>query len=134
MTLLAWQHEYTVGIPSVDEEHRELIELINRSYHRLGQRTHSEAIDEFLGEVQSRIARHFAHEERAMREAEYGEYEAHKQNHEELLDQLRELKDRYKIDPNAGRAVLQFRLSTWFGEHFSTFDARLHRQLGPQKV
>jgi hemerythrin len=134
MSLLVWQHEYTVGVPSVDKEHRELIELINRCYRRLGQHTDRASIDAFLDEIQARIGAHFAHEERAMREADYQEYEAHKADHEALLGQLCELKSRYKVDPQAGRAVLQFRLSSWFGIHFSTFDARLHRQLGPQQI
>ena len=54
----------------------------------------------------------------------------YKENHEELLDQLHELMDRFVEDPQSGRQLLEGRLSDWFGGHFSTFDARLHRKMG----
>jgi len=134
MELLSWQPEYTVGIPSADAEHRELIDLINQCYDRLEISNGPGAVEKFLDDIQTHIATHFEHEEHAMHEAEYGEYRAHRKDHEALLMQLGELKDRYVAHPNTGRAVLQYRLSTWFGHHFSTYDSRLHRQLGPQRV
>ena len=64
-----------------------------------------------------------------MRDAGYHEYEAHKEDHEELLDQLRELMDRLVADPDQGFNLLKERLSNWFQNHFATFDARLHGEL-----
>jgi len=65
-----------------------------------------------------------------MREASYAEYEDHKDDHEELLDQIHDLMDSFYADPSKGQALLKSKLSNWFGRHFSTFDARLHKQLG----
>ena len=65
-----------------------------------------------------------------MREACYFEYEDHKNDHEELLDQIHDLMDSYYHDPKAGKKLLKSQLSDWFGRHFSSFDARLHKQLG----
>jgi hypothetical protein len=33
-------------------------------------------------------------------------------------------------DPENGRKLLQESLTNWFGQHFATFDARLHGALG----
>ena len=65
-----------------------------------------------------------------MREAKYAEYDAHKDEHENLLDQLRDMMDDFVDDPGPGKAALQEKLADWFGQHFATFDARLHDQLG----
>ena len=65
-----------------------------------------------------------------MREAAYFEYAAHKEEHEELLDQIRDMMDLFAADPNRGFEVLQEKLADWFEQHFSTFDARLHGNLG----
>ena len=129
MTLLTWKPEYSVGIESVDSEHREMIELINAVYDAIENKKNPQSIEPFLGEVHATISAHFALEERIMRNANYDEFEAHKEDHEELLDEIRELMDRFFDAPEQGLQLLQENLSGWFAGHFSTFDARLHGQL-----
>ena len=130
MTLLQWKPSYSLGIPSVDHEHRELIEMINEAYSHMETGSGPDQIEACLEDIFAAISSHFALEERHMREAKYGEYPAHKDEHEELLDQLRDMMDGFADDPEQGEAILQTRLSDWFGRHFATFDARLHHKLG----
>jgi hemerythrin-like metal-binding protein len=129
MTFLAWKPEYSVGIDSVDHEHREMIELVNALYDEMKNRRDQHSIDQFLGDIHATISAHFALEERVMRQSGYDEYEPHKDDHEELLDQIRDLMDAYADDPDTGLPLLQERLSDWFGTHFATFDSRLHGKL-----
>jgi hemerythrin len=129
MALLTWKPEYSVGIESVDFEHREMIGLLNGLYDELQDRQDADSIEQFLGDIHATISAHFALEERVMRRAEFPEYEAHKNDHEELLDQIRDLMDLFAADPVSGLSELQRELSTWFESHFATFDARLHGQL-----
>lgn len=130
MKLLQWKPEYSVGIASMDDEHREMIELINLVYEELGTHPDNDQIESFLGDIFSAISMHFALEERIMRDANYYEYPAHKADHERLLDEIRDLMDSFAADPKAGTKALQEGLSSWFLAHFSTFDARLHRRIG----
>lgn len=130
MTLLQWKSEYALGIPSVDHEHRELIEQINGLYAHIEGSADAAAIEACLEDIYAGIAAHFALEERHMREAVYDGYRAHKEEHEDLLDQIRDLMDAFADDPAAGQVVLQERLAQWFGRHFATADARLHHHLG----
>ena len=130
MSYLEWKAEYSVGIESMDVEHREMIELINNVYGELEGRRDADAIEDFLGEVHSAISSHFALEERIMREAGYEEYEAHKNDHEVLLDQIHDMMDASFENADTGLEILEGNLSSWFGNHFSTFDARLHGKLG----
>jgi hemerythrin len=129
MTLLTWKPEYAVGIESVDFEHQEMIELINTIYNAIEDKKDLASIEHFLGEVHATISAHFALEERVMRNANYDEFEAHKEDHEELLDQIRDLMDELFDVPENGLQQLQANLSDWFAGHFSTFDARLHGNL-----
>lgn len=129
MALLTWKAEYSVGIEAVDFEHREMIELINELYDEISDRKDLDSIEQFLGDIHAMISAHFALEERVMKRSAYDEYEAHKDDHEELLDQIRDLMDTFFLDPDKGLTLLQNRLSDWFANHFSTFDARLHGQL-----
>ena len=129
MALLEWKPEYAMGVPAVDHEHRELIELINCLFAQLENNTDTEELAGHLGDIHSAIAAHFALEESLMRASHYPEYAAHKEDHEALLDQVRDFMDLFAENPVAGREVLQQRMGDWFTLHFSSFDARLHRQL-----
>ncbi len=129
MTLLTWKPEFAVGVESVDYEHREMLGLINEIYDEMKARRDVASLEQFIGDVHFTISAHFALEERHMRESRYAEYEAHKDDHEELLDQLRAMMDELVTDPEQGFDSLQASLMTWFENHFKTFDARLHGQL-----
>jgi hemerythrin len=129
MQLLQWKPSFSLGVPAVDFEHRQMIRMINEVYGSLADERDAAGVESVLGEIHARISAHFALEERLMREAGYSEYAAHKDSHEDLLDQIRDLMDSYAKDPQAGRLALERGLSDWFGEHFATFDFRLHKQL-----
>ena len=84
---------------------------------------------ELLGQIYSRIAEHFAHEEKIMRNARYPLYEEHKEDHELLLDDLREIMDEVEADGSFDAPALSADLNRWFSDHFHTHDAKLHRVL-----
>jgi hemerythrin len=131
MVLVEWRDEFRVGIPEVDHEHRELIELINTLHAQTVQDGDRDAVLQFLGEVNAKIGAHFALEEKIMRERGYDQLAEHKADHERLLDGIRDIMDDYESNayPDYG-AALSSHLKDWFTEHFKTKDARLHKMLG----
>jgi hemerythrin len=131
MALIEWRKEFETGIAEVDHEHQELVALINQLHAQLGGDAGKETVERFLGEVFARISAHFALEETVMRKHGYDEYQAHKAEHEALLDQIRDIMDDYDAGAyaDAGEA-LATAVRDWFVNHFKTKDARLHRLLG----
>ncbi len=129
MILLTWKPEYSVGVESVDYEHRQMIALINAIYGEMKGRKDVDSLVQLLGDVHAAISAHFALEERTMQQSAYPEYAAHKEDHEELLEQIRAMMDDVRNQPDRGIPILQERLADWFEEHFATFDARLHGKL-----
>jgi hemerythrin len=130
MSLLEWKPEYSVGNTAIDHEHKQMIAQINLLYEQLFDPQDGGNIEAVLGEIHADISAHFALEEHLMREAGYSEYKAHKNDHEDLLDQILDLIDGFYADPKKGQKLLKTELSNWFGRHFSSFDARLHKKLG----
>lgn len=130
MTLLQWRDEFSIGEPSVDHEHRQLISLINEFYDTYLENSSLETRLEFLGETYAMISAHFALEEKLMREFHYDQYEDHKADHEQLLDQLRDIMDAEEDDRGVDDKALGTRLERWFFDHFKDKDARLHGRLG----
>jgi len=129
MTLLEWRDDFRIGIDEVDHEHRELIGLINDLHAALGTERAGERVEEFLGEIFARISAHFALEEKVMQSRRYGELAAHKADHERLLDELRDIMDRQADGAELQDERFAASLGDWFGIHFQTHDARLHRFL-----
>ena len=129
MSLIEWRDEFQVGVPAVDHEHRELIELINRLHDKMLARDSDVTVSDYLGEIYARISAHFALEERMMRDARYDQYAEHKADHEKLLDDIRDIMDDYEDRRRYDEATLAQRLHDWFGGHFKTHDARLHHRL-----
>lgn len=129
MTLLEWKEQYSLGVPAVDHEHRELIDLINALYASVkGPATNVTVID-FLGELYARISAHFALEEKIMRDSHYDQYRDHKTDHERLLDDIRDLMDDYEDGVQVDVEVFGKHLDEWFSEHFRTRDACLHKKI-----
>ena len=135
MPLLAWKESYKLGIPAVDHEHKELIDLINGLYDRLGASPPGDEVMAFLEEINAKIHAHFALEEKVMRGLGYAELEDHKGEHEALLDGIHDIMDRTEagafVDLEAELAPV---LKAWFGNHFATKDARLHHFLKAQGI
>jgi hemerythrin len=130
MKYLEWKEQFSVGIDSVDYEHQNLMDMINTIYAELDDQRDIMEIEKAISDVHAEIAAHFALEERLMRNARYAEYEAHKNDHEDLLDQIRCMMDALASDPEPALDMLNEKLSNWFSGHFATFDARLHSKLG----
>ncbi len=132
MALVEWKDEFKVGIGSVDYEHQQLIGLINNLHASLAGRPTKDAVGRVLGEIHTKIAAHFALEERVMRERRYDQYDDHKADHERLLDEIRDIMERQEADVCFNyETALASELGDWFGIHFRTKDARLHKALGP---
>lgn len=131
MALIDWRTEFETGIADVDHEHRELVDLINALHEQIASNPGKAVIGDFLGEVFAKIAAHFALEETVMRRHGYDEYQAHKTEHEALLDELRDIMDAHAADASVDyAAALSGTVRDWFVGHFKSKDARLHRLLG----
>lgn len=124
-----WRDEFSVGVASIDHEHRELIDLINTIFEHFDGGDVDSVADE-LGETYARISAHFALEEQMMRELGYDQLPDHKTDHEGLLDEIREIMDAFDAGTyEQNKAAFADRLQHWFVDHFKTKDARLHRHI-----
>lgn len=125
---IEWRDEFRTGIGSVDHEHKELIGLVNNVIRLMDGDHDRAAVLDALGDVNAKISAHFALEELLMRQASYVDFAPHKEDHENLLDEIRDIMDAFE---NGGyseqRAEFVSHLTSWFVNHFSTMDSKLHK-------
>ncbi len=131
MRLMNWKDEYKVGIDAIDTEHRELIEAINRLHEELDSPDRKRTVPGFFRRLLVEIKAHFAHEEEFMREHHYAGLGAHKEDHDLLLDELRDIMEAFERSVEIDSVDLSMRLDAWFFRHFHHYDTQLHLALGP---
>jgi hemerythrin len=131
MPLVEWKQSFEVGLPAVDYEHRQMVDLLNEMYDGLREGIEEDRALEFFAEVHAKIAAHFALEERLMAEVQYALFEDHKADHEDLLDQINDIMEDYeKGDYEDHLDKLSVDLEAWFIVHFREKDAILHHAIG----
>ncbi len=129
MPLLEWKEEYGTGVEDVDDEHRDLIDIINRLHDLLLAKDAKLTVPAFFDNLMRGVSAHFALEERIMDESRYPDRDEHRDDHERLLDELRGLKRTFEHAETIDSAELALRLEPWFSRHLATYDLRLHRAL-----
>lgn len=115
--LVEWSEDLSVGIEEIDEQHKILVDLINRMHQAIHQRRGSEVVGSILEELGSYTKLHFTVEESLMRILNYPDYEAHKVQHDKLIEHMRELQEKVV----SGRAAIGFELmhflKVWLTKH-----------------
>jgi hemerythrin-like metal-binding protein len=129
MALLEWKEEYATGIDDVDDEHKDLIDVINRLHELLLADDAKLTVPAFFARLIDGVSAHFALEERIMGESAYPDREAHRADHERLLDEMRDLVEAFRQAEEVDSVDLAMRLEPWFSQHFATHDLRLHTTL-----
>jgi hemerythrin-like metal-binding protein len=129
MALLEWKDEYATGIDDVDDEHKDLIDVINRLHELLLADDAKLTVPAFFARLIDGVSAHFALEERIMGESAYPDREAHRADHERLLDEMRDLVEAFRQAEEVDSVDLAMRLEPWFSQHFATHDLQLHTTL-----
>jgi len=122
MSLISWTDDFSVGVESIDMQHKRLVEMINA----LNDACAKGQVDEVIGKVFNNLAvytkKHFEYEETLFRETGYRDEAAHKQQHAQLIEQVSALKTKLDAGEQAiGDEVLAF-LKKWLTEHIMKED------------
>ncbi len=123
MALIEWTADLSVGIDSVDEQHKKLVNMINA----LNDAMLTNSSDELLGKIFTGLAaytqKHFAYEENMFAEFGYADSEEHKRQHNELIAQVVELKEKFIANPQGTMSAdLMLFLKRWLTNHIMRTD------------
>jgi hemerythrin len=130
MKRIEWKPAYETGIAAVDHEHATLIAAINGLLERTAAGCPDDEAARALGEIHALVQAHFALEERIMRDRRVPGFGAHKNDHERLLDDIRDIMDDVGRDGGGDRDAFAERLHDWFADHFASLDRGLHQADG----
>jgi len=133
--VLEWTTDFELGLAGVDEQHRDLVDLINRLRRCMGHCAGQAELGELLAALEAHTEQHFLLEEQMMAESQFPNFERHRANHEAFVLRLREARRRH-LDG----ALIEFQtlamLRGWLVEHMlradCEFGAYLERRRRPR--
>jgi hemerythrin len=128
MTTFRWKPSLSVGIESIDEQHKELIRRAAAFLDHVEGRSRQD-VGILLSYLRTYALTHFADEEDAMRETGYPGYERHKYQHDRFLADLLDLSRQQEKKRGAGVSPedLGRWIRTWIADHVSRTDMEMAR-------
>lgn len=119
-----WSDTYSVNIPTIDEQHQELVNILNQLFVSVSKREGSKVIAGILDALMDYTQTHFTLEERLMEEAGYPDVESHKLEHKKLIGQLDQLCKKYMLEEKPIYFELLSFLRNWLKQHILGCDSK----------
>ena len=117
MRLLKWSTSNAVSVAEIDDEHKEIFEVVANLQSVLTGGSGPLELRKLTQRLTWCILGHFAHEERLMRASRYGSIGWHKQSHDAARKRVGQFVLRIEQgDANAGLQLVEY-LNHWLHEH-----------------
>ena len=124
MPQMEWNESYSVGITHFDEQHRGIINMLNRLGDAVNTNTEADALSEIISGMMAYAEVHFRDEEKYLETINYPKLKEHKIIHKNFVEGLGDL-GQVLIDqgPSPELAiVLQEKVALWLINHITVTD------------
>jgi len=132
---IVWKPNLSVGIESIDEQHKIWFEKANELFEAGKQQRANEYIVTMFDFLDEYTKKHFRDEEAYMEKIRYPEIEAQKKAHASFVDDLARLKKEYNesggnitVIINANKMIID-----WLTRHISVMDKKIGEYVNNQK-
>jgi hemerythrin-like metal-binding protein len=122
---LEWKKQYSVHVPKLDEDHRQIFELLNQLRDAVYRQSGDRLVPQALEKLNRYALVHLQREELMLRIWEYPAYAEHKAEHDAYLAKVASLKANLERRDISVR-IVNF-LSGWWRDHILTSDKRYAR-------
>ncbi|KJR41421.1 methyl-accepting chemotaxis sensory transducer [Candidatus Magnetoovum chiemensis] len=127
--MMTWKDEYSVGVRKFDEEHKQLILLINKLHAAMKAQVGDHVVSEILTGLIDYTRDHFSGEEEVLNLNNYPEPQktAHFLQHHKLVKQVYDLNENLKLGKGGVTIQVLNSLKKWLNDHIIGID----KQYGP---
>ncbi|MFA5329100.1 MAG: bacteriohemerythrin [Prolixibacteraceae bacterium] len=120
--MLNWNEDYSVGIQSIDNQHKELISLLNRLLEAMKHGEANEVNNQILFDLEKYSLLHFQKEEYFFQKFKFAGSQAHIAEHQSFVKKIAIM----KADLKSGKYVLTIELlqflKNWIEHHILIVD------------
>lgn len=127
---LAWRSEYELGHRLIDQQHRQLVSLINELHAAVLDGRSKATMDKVIDELVKYTRTHFRDEEALFAASDYPDTETHREEHAEFIRKVQSVVGNYHNGTSIlGTDTLVF-LKDWLIKHINGTDRGYARYLG----
>lgn len=119
--LVGWNPSYSLGLAEIDDQHKSLLELINKIWQAIVSRSETAVVLALVEELERYTLAHFAAEETFMRVTHYPAFEEHKLAHQKFVERVAAEKKRAIESGSLSIDLLHF-LRDWLVDHILVAD------------
>lgn len=117
-----WDNSYSVGIDSIDNDHKKLLGLINQLQTAAHYKTDDGMIESIINDLVDYTKYHFTREEGLMQECNYPDLEEHKEQHAAMIKQVDRFIEEYRRDESRTIDDVTQYLKSWLINHINGSD------------
>ncbi len=122
--LMRWDSSLQLGIIQIDEQHKQLVGMINDLHRAMKQRQAMAVTSGILERLVSYTVFHFGVEEKLFQKHGYPELNQHKKVHENLVGKVKEFKEKVEHgDATLSMELMDF-LKDWLATHIKGTDKK----------
>lgn len=123
MPLIEWSHQYSIGIPSIDNQHKRLIGYINQLNVAMANGEASNVLDDIFRGLRNYTQEHFNYEEQLFSHHQYPGLNEHQLEHQRLIERVKQFQFDFEQDETGAISLelMQF-LTHWLTHHILESD------------
>ena len=122
MTEVAWSEKLSVGIQQVDDEHQNLVAVLNQLDEAMRTGKGTRVMSEILAQLIQYTQIHFNSEEELMLECQYPKLKLHQAQHRQLVQKVVKYQQKFeKSGKRITKEMMEF-LNYWLTNHILVDD------------
>jgi hemerythrin len=129
MPFMEWNESFSVKVPAIDEQHRQLLVMINSLHEAMLAGGAPAKVRPVFNELVSYTRYHFSSEEKMLEAAAYPALEDHKTAHKSLVAQVGNFSDQIADGKSSTALKLMAFLKDWLTNHILQTDMRYSSHL-----
>lgn len=134
MSLMHWNDNYSVGVGSIDADHKKLVGMVNDLFDGVKEGKGVGAVGQILDGLIAYTVEHFDREERYFAQTGYPDTAAHKAEHEDLKKQVLEIQAKFRAGNSAVTMETMSFLKNWLINHIQGSDKKYGSHLNSHGV
>jgi hemerythrin len=134
MALITWNETLHVGVVTIDQEHRKLVDMLNRLHDAMKAGKGADLLGGLLAELVAYTKTHFGNEERLMKRHNYPDYLKHKKEHNYLVLEAQKALELHQQGQHLRPHDVQQFLVDWLTQHIKDEDRQTGRFLAGKGV
>ncbi|NUQ82087.1 MAG: bacteriohemerythrin [Bacteroidetes bacterium] len=130
---IEWKKEYEIGVSQIDEQHKSLVNVINRLWLAIKNRNATHEIAEIIHTLEDYTRVHFAAEEVMLETVGYSDLAGHKKKHAEFIAYLSDYRKQAAAGSKDFMGLYEY-LGKWLISHIQKSDRNYMDEINRKKT